>query len=97
MDPSYVSAGSKDISGMALIAQVNILSIHEILHSSDKKAVSVMGVHRMVKNCFISYGYRSCISIMVNIIIIDIAVTAPFWLITILKKNVKRERFVEIL
>ena len=50
-DRSYVSAGSKDISGMALIAQVNILSIHEILHSSDKKAVSVMGVHRMVKNC----------------------------------------------
>ena len=35
-DPSYVSAESQDISGTALIAQVNILYI-EIVDSSDKK------------------------------------------------------------
>ena len=36
-DPSYVSAGSQDISGTALIAQVNILYI-EIVDSPVKKA-----------------------------------------------------------
>ena len=30
-DPSYVSAGSKDISGTALIVQVNILYIEIVL------------------------------------------------------------------
>ena len=35
-DPSYVSAGSQDISGTALIAQVNILYI-KIVDSSNKK------------------------------------------------------------
>ena len=49
-DPSYVSAGSQDISGTALIAPVNIMYI-EILDSSVKSGSCVIGVYQMVKSC----------------------------------------------
>ena len=49
-DPSYVSAGSQDISGTALIAPVNIMYI-EIVDSSDKSVRCVIGVYQMVKSC----------------------------------------------
>ena len=52
-DPSYVSAESQDISGTALIAQVNILYI-EIVDSSDKKGRSVIRVCHMMKSLSLS-------------------------------------------
>ena len=82
-DPSYVSAESQDISGTALIAQVNILYI-EIVDSSDKK--------RPQSDQGLSYY-----EIIVIIIIIGIADIFPFSLKPILKKKMKRERFVQFL
>ena len=52
MDPSYVSAGSQDISGTALIAPVNIMYI-EMVDSSDKSGCCVIGVYQMVKSCLL--------------------------------------------
>ena len=68
-DPSYVSAGSQDISGTALIAQVNILYI-EIVDSSDKKR----------PQCDQGLSYDE---IIVIIVIIGIADIFPFSLIAI--------------
>ena len=82
-DPSYVSAGSQDISGTALIAQVNILYI-KIVDSSNKK--------RPLCDGGLSYD-----EIIVIIVIISIADIFPFSLIAILKKKIKRERFVQFL
>ena len=85
-DPSYVSAGSQDISGTALIAQVNILYI-EIVDSSDEKALA-----RPLCDRGLSNG-----EIIVIIVIIGIADISPFSLIAILtKKKIKRERFMQI-
>ena len=52
-DPSYVSAESQDISGTALIAQVNILYI-EIVDSSDKKRPLCDEVCHMMKSLSLS-------------------------------------------
>ena len=83
-DPSYVSAGSQDISGTALIAQVNILYI-KIVDSSNKK--------RPLCDGGLSYD-----EIIVIIVIIGIADIFPFSLIAMLKKKqVKRERFAQLL
>ena len=82
-DPSYVSAGSQDISGTALIAQVNILYI-KIVDSSNKK--------RPLCDGGLSYD-----EIIVIIVIIGIADIFPFSLKPILKKKMKRERFVQFL
>ena len=82
-DPSYVSAGSQDISGTALIAQVNILYI-KIVGSSNKK--------RPLCDGGLSYD-----EIIVIIVIIGVADIFPFSLIAILKKKIKRERFVQFL
>ena len=72
-DPSYVSAESQDISGTALIAQVNILYI-DIVDSSDKK--------RPLCDRGLSYD-----EIIVIIVIIGIADIFSFSLIAILKKK----------
>ena len=52
-DPSTVSAERQDISGPALIAQVNILYI-EIVESSDRKGRCVIGVCHMMKSLSLS-------------------------------------------